>query len=238
MVWLETQQTSPREMSSRVILNRMLELLLSGDLAPGARIPSERQLAEELQVGRGMIREAIKSLSMLGLLDQRVGDGTFLQSSSSELLPKVIEWGLLLGERRLEDLLEARSILEVQLVGLAAERRTPAELEAIQAHAAVMRTPDVAVDDYVAADIAFHLDIARASHNAVLSGVLENIRSLLEVWVSRVIHTAGETESSLAMHEPILAAIEASDAEAAVAAMSAHMERATRRLHASLPSAG
>ncbi|MCQ0013939.1 FadR/GntR family transcriptional regulator [Actinomadura madurae] len=76
------------------------------------------------------MREAIKSLSLLGLLEQRVGDGTYLSRSSSDLLPQVIEWGLLLGEKRLEDLLEARFVLEVELAAgppsAAARRSWPA----------------------------------------------------------------------------------------------------------------
>jgi len=224
-----------RETGNHTILKRMLAFLLSGEVTPGSRIPSERQLAEELSVGRGTIREAIKSLSMLGLLEQRVGDGTYLSSSSSDLLPGVIEWGLLLGEKRLEDLLEARAILEIQLAGLAAVRRTDDELVAIRALIEIMRLADDDVDAYVQADTNFHLEVARASHNAVLSGVLENIRSLLQAWVSVVIRTAGETRTSFAMHEPILRAIEAGDADAAVATMTAHMERATMRLKETLP---
>lgn len=225
-----------RQPPSQEIVKRLLDALLSGDVAPGSRIPSERTLAEELKVGRGMIREAIKSLSLLGLLEQKVGDGTYLSKSSSDLLPQVIEWGLLLGEKRFEDLLEARFILEVQLAGLAATRRTPEQLATIQALAETMRLAEDDIDAYVQADIAFHLEIARASHNIVLCGVLENIRSLLQAWAARVLRTAGETRTSYAVHEPILRAIEASDPDAAAAAMTAHMERATKRLKASFPA--
>ena len=72
------------------ITRRLLEFLLSGDIEPGSKIASERQLAEALQVGRGSVREAIKSLSLLGLLDVRQGDGTYLSRGGSDLLPQVI----------------------------------------------------------------------------------------------------------------------------------------------------
>lgn len=215
----------------------LLEYLLSGEFAPGQRIPSERQLSEALGTGRSTIREAIKSLSLLGLLDQRVGDGTYLSRSSSELLPQVIEWGLLLGERRLDDLLDARLHLEVLLAGLAAERRSDAQLEQLRELAGRMRSASVGDDfeAYVEADIAFHLKVAACSGNSVLASVLGNVQSLLQAWASRVIRTAGETETSLAMHEPVLQAVEEGDPEGARKAMLAHMERATRRLRASLP---
>ncbi|WP_141577662.1 FadR/GntR family transcriptional regulator [Actinomadura sp. WMMA1423] len=223
-----------REAPGVELTRRLLSYLLSGELAPGQRIPSERQLAEALSAGRSTVREAIKSLSLLGLLEQRVGDGTYLSRSSSDLLPQVIEWGLLLGEKRLEDLLEARYVLEVQLAGWAAERRTDEQLRRLVESAHEMEVAGDDFDAYVQADIAFHLQLAEASGNSVLASVLTNVQSLLQAWASRVIRTAGETETSLAMHQPILKAVEERDAEAARAAMLAHMDRATRRLRASM----
>ncbi|MGW5695135.1 FadR/GntR family transcriptional regulator [Streptomyces sp. GMR22] len=220
------------------LTRRLLGYLLSGELKPGQRIPSERQLAETLSTGRSTVREAIKSLSLLGLLEQRVGDGTYLSRSTSDLLPQVIEWGLLLGEKPLEDLLEARHHLEVQLAGWAAERRSNEQLERLRELARQMRDAGDDFDAYAAADIAFHLQVAEASGNTVLTSVLTNIQSLLRAWASRVIRTAGETKTSLAMHEPVLKAVEHGDAEAARQAMRAHMDRATRRLRASMPDRG
>jgi GntR family transcriptional regulator, transcriptional repressor for pyruvate dehydrogenase complex len=216
----------------------LLQYLLSGEFVPGQRIPSERQLSEALATGRSTVREAIKSLSLLGLLEQRVGDGTYLSRSSSDLLPQVIEWGLLLGEKRLDDLLDARFHLEVLLAGLAAERRSEAQLEQLRTLASRMRSAGDDFDAYVESDIAFHLQLAEASGNSVLASVLGNVQSLLQAWASRVIRTAGETQTSLAMHEPILKAVEVGDRDAAREAMLAHMERATRRLRASLPDRG
>jgi GntR family transcriptional repressor for pyruvate dehydrogenase complex len=225
-----------REGPTVEITRRLLDYLLSGELTPGQKIPSERQLAEALSVGRGALRESIKSLSLLGLLDQRVGDGTYLSRSSSDLLPQVIEWGLLLGEKRLDDLLEARYHLEVMLTGWAAERRTEDQLVRLRALVAEMRAAGDDLDEYVRADIAFHLHLAACGGNSVLANVLTNVQSLLQAWASRVIHTAGETSTSLAMHEPILKAVEKGDPEAARKAMTRHMDRAIRRLRASLPA--
>ncbi len=217
------------------ITRRLLDYLLSGQLKPGQKIPSERQLAEALAVGRGALREAIKSLSLLGLLEQRIGDGTYLSRSSSDLLPQVIEWGLLLGEKRLDDLLEARYHLEVLLSGLAAQRRTEEQLARLRELVAQMHAAGSDLDGYVRADIAFHLQVAACSGNTVLAGVLTNIQSLLQAWATRVIHAAGETHTSLAMHQPILDALENGDPEAARRAMTLHMDRAIRRLRESLP---
>jgi GntR family transcriptional regulator, transcriptional repressor for pyruvate dehydrogenase complex len=225
-----------REAPSAEITRHLLDYLLSGNLSPGQRIPSERQLAEALQVGRSAVREAIKSLSLLGLLDVRQGDGTYLTRTDSDLLPRVIEWGLLLGERRVYDLMEARSYLEVTLAGLAAERRPNQIVTRLRELLETMRASAEDVPAYVEADIAFHLEIAHASGNEVLGGLVTSIKSLLRVWAARVLEAAGETETSLAMHTPIVDAIEARDVEGARAAMGAHMERADRRLRQTLSS--
>lgn len=219
-----------REAPSAEITRHLLSYLLSGEIAPGQKIPSERQLAEALQVGRGALREGIKSLSLLGLLDVRQGDGTYLTGSASELLPRVIDWGLLLGQRTVADLVEARTEIEISVAGLAAERAEPEAIERLTSHLEAMRAaPDV--DTYVEGDIAFHLEVARASQNEVFANLITSLQSLLGVWAKRVLEHAGETETSLAMHEPVLAAIRAHDPDAARDAMRAHMERANRRLH-------
>ena len=96
---------------------------------------------------------------------------------------------------------------------------------------ATMRDAGNEVSQYVDVDVRFHLAIADAAHNDVLAGVLRSLQSLLRVWAHRVIDAAGETSSSLAMHEPVLEAIIQGDEEAARTSMSALQDRASRRLH-------
>lgn len=211
------------------VTRRLLDYFLSGELQAGARIPSERQLADSLGVGRSLVREALKSLHLLGLLEVRQGDGTFLKRTDSELLPQVIEWGLLLGERSTLDLVEARMHLEVVVAGLAAERRDDQDLDDLRGLLEAMRASDDPAR-FVEADIGFHLRVAQAAGNAVLSDLLSGIRSLLRVWIRRVVEAAGETRPSYEQHVPIFEAIERGDREAAAAAMAAHMEGASARL--------
>jgi len=223
-----------REPANVELTRALLEYLLSGEIMPGQRLPGERALSEALGVGRAALREATKSLSLLGVLEQRQGDGTYLSRTHTDLLPKVIEWGLLLNRRDLDALIEARYHLEVTLAGLAAVRRTDAALARMSGHIEKMRTSASNHYDYVTADVDFHLEVANASGNPVLAGVLGNVRSLLQSWAARVITAAGETESSLAVHTPIYEAIASGDGAAAESAMRAHMERASRRLRATI----
>lgn len=216
-----------------------MEYLLSGTVSPGQRLPGERALSEALGVSRASLRDSIKSLSLLGLLEQRQGDGTYLSRSDSYLLPAVIEWGLLFDRPEVDALIDARYQLEVTMAGLAAIRRDEQEIQRLRVVAARMQecsdTGDL--EGYVAADVDFHLAVAQASGSPVLSNFLANVSVLLEVWAKRVILAAGETHSSIVMHMPILEAIEAGDADAARSAMEAHMERAKRRLMAAAAQA-
>ena len=95
----------------------LMDHLLHDGYEVGQRIPSERALAASLGVGRSVIREALKSLALLGLVQVRAGDGNYLQSRSSGLLPNTFEWGMLLDDNRIEEIIEARRELEVVLAG-------------------------------------------------------------------------------------------------------------------------
>ncbi len=223
-----------REPANVELTRELINYLSQDDIRPGQKLPGERALSEALGVGRAALREAIKSLIFLGLLEQRQGDGTYLSRGQSDLLPRVIEWGLLLGHHDIAELVEARQHLEVTLAGLAAQNRDEESLGRLRALAEAMRNANDDYERYIDADVEFHLEIARASGNSVLAGVLANIRSLLQVWTTRVIIAAQETETSLAMHLPVFDAIEARDVPAARTAMEALMERASRRLRATV----
>jgi GntR family transcriptional repressor for pyruvate dehydrogenase complex len=168
----------PSEPLPAQVARLLLDYLLAGNVSPGTRLPSERQLAEELGVGRSVVREALKSLGLLGLVEVRQGDGTYLRRVESELLPRVIEWGLLLGERRTADLIEARQHLEVVTAQLAAARRDDDDVAALAAALRCMREAGSDIEAFVTADVAFHLRVAHAAGNTVLSDVLRNIQCM------------------------------------------------------------
>ncbi|HWI30057.1 MAG TPA: FadR/GntR family transcriptional regulator [Microbacterium sp.] len=231
-----------QEPASSEVARALLDYIFSGQIGPGEKLPSERQLSESFGVGRSVVREGIKSLGLLGLVEWRHGGGTYLRSADSDLLPRVIEWGLMLGERSTTDLVEARQYIERVTSGLAADRHTPEHLEAI---AAALESMGAAtnVDEFVDADVRFHLAVADASGNGVLSNMLKNISSLLHVWIHRVVEaeharvlsegepaTWPQAWSSFQEHVPVFEAIKARDRARASAAMELHMGRASARL--------
>lgn len=227
-----------REALSQEIARKLIDYLLSGEITPGTRMPSERQLASELGVGRSAVREALKSLGLLGLIEVRPGDGTYLRRPDAELLPRVIEWGLLLGEQRTLDLVEARQHLEVVVARLAAEHRDDDDLKQLKKALDRMNKPAKNTEAFVEADVEFHLAMAQAGKNGVLLDVLRSIRSLLRVWILRAIVEAGETDSSYKEHLPIYEAIRDQRADAAADAMTIHMDAAADRLRRSIAHAG
>lgn len=228
----ETRDSGPTD-----VANLLIGYIMSGRMSPGERLPSERHLSELLGIGRSTIREGVKSLGVLGLVEFRQGGGSYVRATESELLPRVVEWGLLLGEQRFAELVEARTFLEVEIAGLAAARRSPEELAELEQAMAALATADE-VDAYVEADLAFHFAVGRASGNGVLKGMLENIAALLRVWIHRNIEAAVTYDRSRHEHERILEAVRAGDAEAARAAAGEHMAGAAERLLATFGDEG
>lgn len=225
-----------REPMAAEIARRLVDYLLSGGVEPGTRMPSERQLAEAFGVGRSAVREAIAALSLIGLIEVRHGDGTYLKRPDSPLLPQVVEWGLLLGEKRTADLVEARQRIEVIIAGLAAQRRSDDDLAALAESLARMEAESGDVGDvgaFVDADVAFHLQLAEAAGNSALRDVLSSIQALLRAWIGRVI-AEGHQKGSYLEHVPILEAVRARDVPGAEAAMDAHMQSAALRLRSAL----
>jgi DNA-binding FadR family transcriptional regulator/uncharacterized protein YgbK (DUF1537 family) len=232
-----TFQLEPIEQKPFVteVTQRLLDYLLSGALKPGDRLPSERQLSEALGLGRSTVREALKALTVLGLLDVRPGGGTYLKKADSPLLPRIVEWSLLLGEKRTMDLVEARQRLEVVIAELAAQRRDQQSVVELRQILEQMRASTADYQKFTEADVALHLKLAQITGNMILQDILGSIRALLRAWIVRTIEPTGSAgvflrERIYREHVPIVEAVERGDPQAAAAAMRAHMEAATRRL--------
>ncbi|MFC4561704.1 FadR/GntR family transcriptional regulator [Nocardiopsis mangrovi] len=236
MAELSRITVEPREPLASEVSRRLIDYLMSGSVRPGERIPSERQLTEMLGVNRPTVREAIKSLGFLGLLEIRQSSGTYFRGTDSDVLYRLFELGLVLGERGARDMLQARTELEVVVAGLAAQERTGAGVEALRARLREMREcPD---DEFAEADTAFHAALADLAGNTVLRDMLKGMRAMIQRgWVERT-GAVRSRELAYADHVPIFEAVEAGDAEAARTAMTRHMEGASRRLKEALDQRG
>jgi len=212
------------------VAKRLLDYFTSGDVAPGTRLPPERQLAASLGIGRSAVREALAALEILGIVDVRPGSGTYLRGSASELLPETLSWGMMLGEPRTRELIELRGQLEVFAARLAAERIEDRELMLLQRHLDAMRDNVHDRTRFIEADLKFHLQIGRSSRNTVLFDLLQSIRSLLRIWVERGLRDEEEARLAYDEHARVFEALTARDPDAVAAAMGYHMSTAGARL--------
>ncbi|MEU9553841.1 FadR/GntR family transcriptional regulator [Streptomyces fumanus] len=218
----------PREPLAAEVSRRLIDYLMSGEVQPGDRIPSERQLTEMLGVNRPTVREAIKSLGFLGLLEIRQSSGTYFRGTDSDVLYRLFELGLVLGERGARDMVQARAELEVIVAGLAAQARDEVGVELLRTRLTAMREcPDA---EFPEADTAFHAALGELAGNTVLRDMLKGMRAMIQRgWVER---TGAVRSRKVAYddHVPIFEAVANGDAEAARAAMARHMDGASRRL--------
>lgn len=212
------------------VAGRMLELFTGGDLEPGTRLPPERQLATALGVGRSAVREALAALEILGIVDVRPGSGTYLRGSASELLPQTLSWGLMIGERSTDQLMELRAGLESYCARLAAERISAEQIAALRESIEGMREGFEDLDTFVAADAAFHAVLGEAAGNPIVTDLLAVSRQLLRVYNDRSVHEPEDMRTALEEHSAILEALEAHDGDRAASAMIAHMATARARL--------
>ena len=212
------------------IARRLLDLFTGGDIAPGTRLPPERQLASTLEVGRSAVREALAALEILGIVDVRPGSGTYLRGSASDLLPQTLRWGLLIGERNTSELIELRSGLEIYVARLAAARADAKAISTLTATLDAMRASRGDFAAFATADSRFHRVLSEAAANGTIVDMLHVVRSLLQVYSDRAVHDTESVLTAIDEHDAILQAVAAADENAAAAAMAAHMTTAMRRL--------
>ena len=211
-----------RQKLAETVAEQLLSRIRAGRLAPGTRIPSERELMAALGVGRSTIREALHGLALLGVIDIRHGQGAFVADRPAvPQTPAAIEHALRKGVTR--DLLEARGGMELLIAELAAARRTDADLRELEA---VLELAAQAVaEGRVAArhSAQFHLELAEAAHNEVLAGFVRSIVELLAERGPVLERQPGYAEWELAEHRALYEAVKAGDRALAVERMRAHL---------------
>lgn len=218
------------ETLSQQVARQLRELVVAGELAPGQRIPSERELAARFGVGRPAVREALKELKAQGLLISGRGpQGTVVAAHpGSDIAARVRELAGT-GAERLVELMELRVAVEVQAAGLAARRATLEEIR---------RLSDIHVDlsdaNHAESDQAFHRLIAEASHNVLLRRLSAELVGLLHEHMPRILEVVytqpGGAEAVQRQHDLVLEAVRRGDEAGARRAMRQHLEYVTAAL--------
>jgi GntR family transcriptional repressor for pyruvate dehydrogenase complex len=215
---------------------RIRELILTGELRPGSRLPPEQQLAAELGLGRNLMREAVKALVVANVLEVRRGTGTYVTSLEPELLLEGVGVAVeLLQGHTLLELTEVRRLFEPVATGLAAERISPDQLDAVRGHLEAMRGARDDVELLNEHDAAFHRAVFAATGNRTLSTLLDGVSSRTvraRVWRGLVDDNAAAR--TLAEHEDIYSALAARNPALAHAAALLHVATTETWLRAHL----
>ncbi|MBP1967714.1 FadR/GntR family transcriptional regulator [Paenibacillus aceris] len=218
------QQIRPQK-GSEIVMGQIKMQIETGTYAPGSKLPTVVELAASFQVGRSTIREALSALKAIGWVDIRHGGGTFV----SNPLP-VDSTSLFDQSESLQEVQEVRRFIEAGCASLAASRRTDANVAALRD---ILQTMEKALgneEESEQADIRFHLEIAKASHNSLMIGMMESLTERLQVSMkaSRRLWFFAERASAeklLQEHRDIVDAIDAQDETLAADRMSQHIHK-------------
>jgi DNA-binding FadR family transcriptional regulator len=189
-------------------IEKIKAMIVAGDLQPGDRLPREADLAERLGLSRNSLREAVRALSLIRVLDVRQGDGTYVTSLAPQLLLDALSF--IVDFHRDDTVLEffeVRRILEPAATSLAAQRMTTADIEALRRVLHGLRD-DAGIDDLVANDLDFHHRIASGAGNGLLCSLIDSMSgptTRARVW--RGLTQAGAVERTREQHAAILDAI-------------------------------
>jgi GntR family transcriptional regulator, transcriptional repressor for pyruvate dehydrogenase complex len=206
------------------IAKQIMELISSGSLRPGQRLPSERELVEHFRASRPSVREALRGLSIVGVLNARVGDGTSVAVNPGMFMRKVMELGMVTEKPDIDNLLEVRIALEVMSAARAARNATEADLHELRGLVAKMKACGTNETQFARLDAEFHVVIAKASGNSLILEFVSMIRSQLIRALTKALRSPNAILHSNKEHAILLDAIESHDADASRAAMLAHLE--------------
>jgi GntR family transcriptional regulator, transcriptional repressor for pyruvate dehydrogenase complex len=215
---IRRNKTKVYEDVAKLLGRRILEHLKPGDL-----LPPERELGRMLGVSRSSVRDAIRSLEVMGLVEPRQGVGTIVREPSTELLVNPLAGVLLQRRKTVEELLDVRKMLEPQLAYRAALYAGPEHIARLEEILPRQEAKAARHELTVEEDSEFHYGIALAAGNNVLLKVVDILMDLLKETRERSLQVDGRQEKSLAGHRRILAALQQGNAAAAEAAMRQHL---------------
>ncbi len=207
---------------TKTLISVLKGLMSDGSLALGSRLPPERELAERFGVHRSSLRQALKALETMGVLTQRVGDGTYLTSDAASILGAPLEFMIIVDGISFTELMEARLIVEPELAARAAERATSDDLSNLRAALDAMKASRH--DRVVRAqhDLTFHETIARASANRVCQRMFSAIHKAAMKGM-KLTTSVDNYKETIRFHEAIYNAIWRREPEAARRHMTEHL---------------
>ncbi|MFH5181832.1 FadR/GntR family transcriptional regulator [Paenibacillus sp. TAB 01] len=207
-----------RETMSKQVVDQIIELLRSGQLKPGDKLPTESELSEKLFVSRPVLREALSSLETMGMIHRKTREGTFF---SDKIGSKPFSIMLALSAGDIPAVMEARIALELGLVTVAAEKITEAQLGRLEELLELMKRQ---TDQYMDIDKEFHRTIAYSANNPILEGSIDPLLNMFDETLNQIALTDRDHAVTLREHQTILEALQRREPAAAFTAMFAHLD--------------
>lgn len=205
------------------VVRQIQDFVASGQLQPGDRLPPERELAERLQVSRSSLRDAIRTLELVGLVRSRQGEGTVVCDVSAESLIGPLSSALVRKRELVEELLDVRRMIEPRLAARAARNATAEEISRLEAALHRQHQKMLRDEEAVEEDAEFHYTIALASRNTVIRRLVDMLMDLLRDSREAGLQVPGRLQESFKGHRRILRAIRLRDPRGAEAAMRRHL---------------
>jgi GntR family transcriptional regulator, transcriptional repressor for pyruvate dehydrogenase complex len=213
------------------IIRQVKLMIAEGRLKSGDQLPPERELAEKFLVSRTSVREALRALESLGLVQIRPGEGTFVREISMDALVEPLALVMLSQHEALGELFEARRLLEPALAALAAARATPEEIQEMERILDEQAKEIAQGRTGLQQDAQFHAAIGAAAHNRAITRIAHAIMDLLTQSREESLNTPGRPERSHENHRRVLKAIADRNARAAQDLMLAHLDTVERLVH-------
>jgi GntR family transcriptional regulator, transcriptional repressor for pyruvate dehydrogenase complex len=218
----------PRTTLTAAAFEQLISYVVNGSWKAGDRIPPERELCQQLGIARTSLREALKAMELIGMLDSRVGDGTFV-CPRTEFLSRPLLWAFTgTDHNELQDIMEARTIIEENLAGLAAERGSDEDIASIGQAVQMMRDSIARGDSILEADMAFHMAICNAARNEVLQNAVQLLRNLMRQWIYYKLLIPDVAPTVLKRHLAIYRAISSRKPTTARSEMRRHLQETIR----------
>jgi GntR family transcriptional repressor for pyruvate dehydrogenase complex len=211
---------------TELVVQRIKELLERRELRAGSRLPPERELADMLHISRPSLRTALKALSVMGIIHAKPGAGTYIAESLPEVFTEPMQFMTLINNTSVEELFEARRIIEAGLAELAAERATEVDIAALTMELEGMKASMDAPEDFLKHDVRFHQAMARAANNKLMSGVMDTVAELLFHIRRQNVAQASDLDEAIEWHEKLIAAMEKHDPKRAKETLSDHLRAA------------
>ena len=207
------------------VADRIRILVLDGTFPPGQPLPPERFLTERFGVSRGSIRDALRMLEMIGLLETRHGRGTFPRELTVDRLVAPLASVMTYRQDLRDELMDVRRMFEPAVARAAATRATEEDFTDLQHILDSQREKLKSGRSAIVEDTAFHAALARATHNRVIVSIMATLNDLLVESRAQALRQKGRPQRSVEGHQAVVAALRDRDAEAASRAMYEHIER-------------